>query len=450
MQVDTSGLQGLILGNYARYPLVRHLIFAPDDGAALKDFLEPLLPLVLYGTSTPEPERGWVMNLSFAARALEMLAPPEMYRKTESTFRGGAAAEAKDDVGTSAPATWWEGRFDTAKASCFVHLHAVTPEALAAGTERVLGEAERAGVAELIARDDGGRLDAKFIAPGPNGGARIHFGYVDGLSRSAVAWTDPPTPERPVDFRSALIGYNENKFPSAPANEPQASWFRDSSYVVFRWVYQDAAAFERFLDDEAPRLYPAEPLAQARERVAAKMMGRWRDGTPLICSPDAPNPELTQTDFDYVEDKAGAICPASSHIRVMNPRSQELFGIAASAGVPQILRRGMSYGPVLEGREDDGVDRGILGLFICASIRIQFLRLLAWGNRNDFSKAFPANGRDQDALVGNRAFPNASREFRIPDAANGGVVRGLPDFVRTKGSQFLMMPGRATMERLFG
>lgn len=451
MQVDTGELQGLVLGNYARYGFARHLIFSADSAEALCAFAEPLLGRIIYGTFEPPTDLGWVLNLSLAAGALEKLVPPEIFRRTESTFRGGAeAATAAQDAGASAAANWWEGKFRTGAANCFIHIHGISQDALDAGTERVLEAAQSAGVTELIARADGQRLDARFIAPGPNGGARIHFGYVDGLSKSAVSWTDPPTPERPVNFRSVLIGYNEDDFPSAPATGEAAAFFRNSSYAVFRWIYQDVAAFESFLDAQAPLLYPGVDHAHAREIVAAKMMGRWRDGTPLICSPEGMDPSKTQQDFDYVDDPAGGICPASSHIRVMNPRKQQLFGLAAVTGVPQIIRRGMSYGPVLQGSQDDGADRGILGMFACASIREQFLRLLSWGNRNDFSKVFPAHGRDQDPLVGNRSFPGATREFRIPGAANGGVARGLPDFTRTKGTQLLMMMSRPTMERVFG
>jgi hypothetical protein len=109
----------------------------------------------------------------------------------------------------------------------------------------------------------------------------------------------------------------------------------------------------------------------------------------------------------------------------------------------------MPYGPELQGEKDDGVDRGILGIFVCASIREQFMRLAAWGQRNNFSDSFPAHGRDQDALIGNRSVAGATREFRIPKGpAGGGTVTGLPDFLRTKATQYLLMPSGQTLSRL--
>ena len=450
MPIDTSDLQGMVLGNIAGYRLVRHLIFAAPDAAALRRFVATLRPLILFGTNKPTPAHGWVANLSFAAPALAGLLPPEIFAKLESAFRSPPDAERIGDAGASAPEHWWEAQFSGGEVSCFVHLHAVGEAQLEAGTAEILAEAAAAGLVEKIPRASGARLDGAFLGFGPAGkGGRLHFGYVDGLSNSKVAWDGAPSPERPVDHRSVVIGYYDDRFPCAPARDPAAAWLRDSSYLVFRWVYQDVAVFERFLSDRAPALFPALPPAEARELLAAKIMGRWRDGTPLCLSPDAPAPERCDEGFDFSGDPQGLACPVSSHIRVMNPRDQQLSGMAATTGVPQIVRRGMPYGPELEGEVDDGVDRGILGLFVCASIREQFMRLAAWGARNNFSDSFPAHGRDQDALIGNRSVPGATREFRIPAGpAGGGTVTDLPDFIRTKATQYLLMPSGQTLSKL--
>ncbi|HEX8450405.1 MAG TPA: hypothetical protein VF652_12505 [Allosphingosinicella sp.] len=450
MSVDSNDLQAMVLGNIAGYRLVRHLIFSAPDAASLRRFVNEIRPLLLFGTNKPTTARGWVANLSFAAGAMAQLLPPDVYAKLESTFRSAPDSERIGDVGSSAPSNWWEGRFKGEAVSCFVHLHAVGEAQRESATAEILEEASAAGLTELIPRASGGRLDGAFLGPGPAGkGARLHFGYVDGLSNGKVAWEGAPSPERPIDFRSVVVGHYDDRFPCAPARDPAAAVLRDSSYLVFRWIYQDVAAFERFLTQKAPPLFPRLPTAEARELLAAKIMGRWRDGTPLCLSPESPAPDRCEESFDFARDVQGLACPVSSHVRVMNPRDQELSGMAVTTGVPQIVRRGMPYGPELKGEKDDGIDRGILGIFVCASIREQFMRLAAWAQRNNFSNAFPAHGRDQDALIGNRSVPGATKEFRIPKGpAGGGTVTGLPDFVRTKGTQYLLIPSGQALSRL--
>ena len=240
-----------------------------------------------------------------------------------------------------------------------------------------------------------------------------------------MAWDGAPSPERPVDFRSVVIGHYDDRFPCAPARDPAA---HDAAQFLLSGVPLDLPGrrhLRALPHRQGPAALPRPAAAEARELLAAKIMGRWRDGTPLCLSPDVPAPERCEEGFAYAEDLQGLACPVSSHIRVMNPRDQELSGMAVTTGVPQIVRRGMPYGAELKGETDDGVDRGILGLFVCASIREQFMRLAAWGQRNNFSDSFPAHGRDQDALIGNRAVPGATREFRIPPGpAGGGTVTG--------------------------
>jgi Dyp-type peroxidase family len=451
MPVDTSDIQAIVLGNIAGYPLVRHLIFAAGDAAALKAFVPRMQPLLTFGTNSPPRANGWIVNLSFAAPAMKAVLPDDLYGKLETTFRAPPDAERLGDVGTSAPEHWWEERFKGEEVGLFVHLHAVDDANLEAGTARVLEEAQAAGLTELIPREGGGRLDGRFLAQGPAGkGARLHFGYIDGLSNSKVAWSGTPDAERPIDHRSVVLGYYDDAFPSAPARSPGADFFRDSSYIAFRWIYQDVGAFEQYLTARAGALFPALPLGEARELLAAKIMGRWRDGTPLVLSPDSPQPELGDKPFGYGGDVRGIACPVSAHIRVMNPRDQPLSGMAALTGIPQVVRRGMPYGPEMEGEADDGVDRGIYGIFVCASLREQFMRLAAWGARNNFSKVFPASGKDQDALIGNRAIPGATGTFTIPEGpAGGGTVDALPDFMRTKATQYLMIPSGRALSRMF-
>jgi hypothetical protein len=209
------------------------------------------------------------------------------------------------------------------------------------------------------------------------------------------------------------------------------------------------AVFNLFLSTEGPKLFPQLAAADAEELLAAKMMGRWRDGTPLVLSPDHPDPQLASSnDFGYLaQDPDGYRCPFSAHIRIVNPRDTPLDPIVVE-GVPRILRRGMAYGPPLQGSTDDGVDRGLVGVFLSADLRKQIYSLTSWIMRNNFSQVYDANRRVQDPLLGNRAMPDASADFMIPAADGGVTVKNLPNFVRTKGTAFLLYPGKVTLTAL--
>ena len=129
----------------------------------------------------------------------------------------------------------------------------------------------------------------------------------------------------------------------------------------------------------------ARSLDDAKEWLAAKLVGRWRNGSPLVMSPDAPDPKTSDaTDFGYSDDTAGLRCPFSAHSRVANPRDEPTFP-DTDTPVPRISRRGAPYGapPV---PPDYSGERGLIGLFLCGSLVNQFEKLYTWINTNDFSE----------------------------------------------------------------
>jgi hypothetical protein len=93
----------------------------------------------------------------------------------------------------------------------------------------------------------------------------------------------------------------------------------NGTFNAFRVLKQDVAGFEKYLDQAASDLLKHARVdellppgdeekigkglsrrAALREIVAANLCGRWRDGTPLALSAEAPDPKADRTDFDYV------------------------------------------------------------------------------------------------------------------------------------------------------
>jgi deferrochelatase/peroxidase EfeB len=444
MRIDLGGVQGTIAHLY-KCPVSRHLIFRFGDCDGGRAFLRGLAPRLtmadLQLETTPDP----LLNVGITFGGLEVLGvDPLLLDELDAVYKAGPDPEALGDApgSRSDPANWWDGRFSSSDVHCIVHIYVRSNEALETASDELRELAGRSGVTELIPRADGTVLDGRSLGRG-----KLHFGYTDGISHPDIGWDDDDGAGR-TGFRHFLLGYSTPEQSSAPAPGPAADLFRDSAYGVFRWIYQDVATFDRFLSTTGPGLFPDLAPADAEELLAAKLMGRWRDGTPLVLAPDRPDAALTRSnDFAYAsQDPAGHRCPFSAHVRVVNPRDERLDPIVD--GVPHLIRRGMPYGAPLDSSEDDGRDRGILGLFLCADMRRQVYSLTGWIKKNDFSPVYDGNRRVQDALVANRAVHGTEATFTVPGAAGDKRIVGLPDFVHTKGTVFLLYPSKATMDRL--
>jgi deferrochelatase/peroxidase EfeB len=449
MKVDLDAVQALAVAPYRRLTS-RHLIFRFDDGAAARAFLRELAPRITMAGVDPNTKPDPLLNVGITHNGLSALGiDPALLAKFDAVFKLGphAVNMALGDVAGSRsdPASWWERQFATEDVHCVVHLYAQSDDAAVDAMQAVRDLSGAKGVTELIPRQDGTVLQGRWFVL-----RKLHFGYLDGISQPDIYWDDdaPHSPEQ-MDFRRFLLGYSTDKCPSAPATGPAANFARNSTYGLFRWIYQDVAAFNLFLSTEGPRLFPHLSDADAEELLAAKMMGRWRDGTPLVLSPEHPDPQLARSnDFGYLaEDPDGLRCPFSAHIRIVNPRDTPLDPIVVD-GVPRVLRCGMPYGPPLETTTDDGVDRGLVGMFLCADLRKVVYSLTSWVMRNNFSPVYNANRRVQDPLFGNRAMPGARPEFTLPGAGGAATIKSLPDFVYTKGTAFVLYPGKTALTAL--
>jgi deferrochelatase/peroxidase EfeB len=446
MSVDFGNVQGLIVRGYG-YPISRHLLFTWDGGAESASWLRWISPRLTTALPWNGEKPACLLNLGLTFNGLARLGlPAATLAAFPADFREPPDFHMLGDYGSSHPKHWWGTRFQTGEIYAILHLYGQSVEAIAAFTAEVRSTAARLGIRELLATDDGLPLEGRARS-----GDKEHFGFRDGLAQPNVAWSDEPGDHGTVSFRHFLLGYSTSEIVSNPRAGAAGALVRDSGYSAFRWMYQDVAAFERFLEEQAPRLGPDLRPEQAKELVAAKLVGRWRDGTPLVLSPEAPATALAaRDDFNFgLDDRDGLKCPFSAHIRVVNPRDQRLDPIAGTV-VPRVIRRGEVYGPELRSTVDDGKDRGLLGLFICASIERQFYKLMGWMKANNFSPVFNNHLRGQDGLCGNREVPDASSDFVVPGGNGPLRLRGLPTFVRTKGTAFFLLPSLSMLRTLCG
>jgi len=102
-----------------------------------------------------------------------------------------------------------------------------------------------------------------------------------------------------------------------------------------------------------------------------------------------------------------------------------------------MIRRGTSYGPELpEGiLEDDGVDRGLMFVFVGAHLGRQFEFVQAeWMNDSTFFGSTVG----KDPIAGAH---DGESTFDIPNRPLRKRLKGLSRFVVTRGGEYCFLPG---------
>jgi Dyp-type peroxidase family len=238
--------------------------------------------------------------------------------------------------------------------------------------------------------------------------------------------------ERPLKPGEFILGYPDEISETPAVPQPEALG-RNGTYVIFRKLHQRVAAFRQYLKANSTS-------AGEEERLAAKMMGRWRSGAPLALCPLQDDPELgvdahRNNAFLYEEEDAiGYKTPPGCHIRRTNPRDAAVPGVVR---IHRMIRRGTAYGPLLpEGvLEDDGADRGLMFAFVGAHLGRQFEFVQAeWVNNGSFIGA----GDAKDPIIGGS---DTASSFTFPQRPLRRRLQGLPQFVVTRGGEYCFMPG---------
>ena len=455
-RIDLDDIQGNILRGYAMGS-VRHLVVTVSDVAAARRFLGELAsggsgPQLTSAAPWGEKPRT-CLNVGATFTGLRALGVPKASLDSfPGEFREGAVGRAAKvgDIGASEPAKWRQNMGDPDKVHLMWSAYGTTPadrDELSDQLERNLTER---GAFIVTARFDGESL--------PND--EVHFGYRDGISQPRfkvngefIGRTDGQ-PVAPVG--SVLLGY-ESSFPGLRWNVPEPSSLGfNGTFNAFRVLEQDVDAFEDLLRTTAAE-HHVDP-----EWVAAKLMGRWRNGVPLTMSPAQPmeiTPEIEDNlnDFDYLQvndhpypdDYAGTVCPVGSHIRRTNPRGSRIMQRTANH-TRRLVRRSIPYGKRYDpARPRDGVARGLLGCFMCSSLLSQFEAIMYdWIN---LGLQDPRITGTNDVIIGANTL-RASR-FEIPvdeDPLHNLVVSRFSRLTETIAAAYYFVPSLSAVRHLAG
>ena len=459
--LERDDIQGNVLRGYG-FPFARYLfarVGESDDAArAARRWLaaqaDPVTSDAEWGD---RPRLAGNLALSFAGlRALRL--PGWLLSSFPADFRDGMAARAGriGDTGDAAPERW-EAGLRAGDIHVLVTLSGRDERAVGSAAARVRADMARNGFAPGLEQP------AALL-----GSEREHFGFTDGFGQPAIAgvarhdvagqgvpvrrrpWhrfrrdVVPSAADRRLAWRALrpgefVLGYEDEDRGKPPAPAPPLH--RNGTFMVWRKLRQDVAGFRTWVTEAAGATGLAPDL------VAAKVLGRWPDGSPLVLRPDAGDADLGAdrarvNDFGYARDPDGFACPRGAHVRRANPRDALRAGGGRLTARHRILRRGMPYGAPLDpDAPDDGADRGLVFVALQASIERQFEIVQArWLNDGD---AFGL-GRTPDPVAGTVTCP-ARQAFgdRPPRYATA-----LRSFVTPRGGEYLFVPGIAGLRAL--
>ncbi len=440
-------IQGLILCDYG-LPMVRHFFVRVDQAEGGRSLVGALIndPQSSLRVATAA---DWVhpahpvsaLNVGLTYTGLQALRLPVATLASfepAQAFTSGAAARASriGDGGNSAP-QHWRGQLNSGAVHVMLSLYAnkVQLEPLSTTLDHLVC---RYGCT-ILHQEDGSVLEDDNSYHENRPGVLIHFGYRDGIGQPVIAGAPRPqyaaTTANAVAPGAFLLGYPSQWIDfQYPVPRP-LEFGRNGSFVAFRILRQDVIAFEKYLDDVA------SAAKLDKEMVAAKICGRWRNGVPLVSSPQSaspqpPLPDNKLNDFDFTEDPQGLACPFDSHIRRTNPRGEAVAG--ADGDRHPIVRRGMPYGPKYDpsSKTADHQERGLLGLFVCASLEDQFEFLMTnWINRGGFRPGLSSHSRD--LIAGNNTLGDTALQ---PSSSQMAAFPAFADFVTTRGAADCFLP----------
>ncbi len=491
--VDFTDVQGLVRFGYKRMTRAVYALVQVKNAAAARAWLRTA-PVTNAVALNPPPTRA--LHVAFTAPGLRALGVSEsVIAGFSHAFRSGMAEESRarqlGDVSTDAPENWLWG--NSGNEPHLVVMFFAEPDYFDALVQSLTGETWREAFTEPHWLDTE-NLDG--IEP---------FGFHDGSSQPQIDWEQQRQPpnlqfdySNVVALGEFLLGYrneygkitdrplldpdtaNKTLLPAVDAPEKK-DLGRNGSYLVIRQLEQDVRTFWQFIHQQA-----GGNAAEAH-KLAAAMVGRTREGDPLVPIRQQPIPgigpdpeQIQKNQFTFEQDPTGARCPFGAHVRRANPRNTDFPGrpaglikklltllgfgpqgfrddLMSSVRFHRILRRGREYGCELKPEDaltpapPNDPKRGMHFICLNANLthQVEFVQY-AWMASTKFSGLTA----ESDPLLGNRqAIPGCPVTSHFTLQKDGVLrqrVTGLPQFVTVRGGAYFFLPSLRALRYIAG
>jgi deferrochelatase/peroxidase EfeB len=506
----SSDIQSLVFGGLGFMEYGTCLLFdLPEDVHAARKWLTVVFPHIAFNDGR-RLEKDAVLTFALGARGLKRLGLPEQGLATfPFAFVEGMTTPARarilGDIGGNASEHWIWGRMQPDIA---LLVYGKTQQAVDHLGARLTEAAAKAGMGAPH------EIPLKQVSDDKE----EPFGFIDGISQPVIRGTYKglrnPDPIHLVEPGEFILGYPDNRGnlppgPTLPATadpnnrlplvgavsgftrtvvEDDRDLGFNGTFLVIRQLEQDVPEFTDYCEQEAQRLNGRlpPPYNETPEFVAAKLIGRWKDGSSLARYPyesrtDAmakhpnqvhetvrartareaaieapaaaaptrtaqgtPAPKSRRTaDNDFLfgaEDPEALRCPLGAHIRRANPRDSFDPGSNEQIAISnrhRIMRVGRQY--------EDGDKKGLLFMCLNGDIERQFEFIQqTWL----MSPSFPGLSCEKDPVLGDGE--KGACGFTIPSRDGPLTLSPMPAFVTTKGGGYFFMPGKRLIEYLCG
>lgn len=412
------------------------------------------------GGADPTNLKATWVNVSLTYPGMKMLfrADPGNALKALffSSFVAGPeqSATKNGDTLLSDPKNWHVGR-NNQLIHALLNIQSDTADGLATKVQEQQKLAQKHGLT-VVFEQAGATLSGNMRG-------HEHFGFKDGISQPGVAFFDTAEPNEPQDPHAPLghvqghpgteiiqagefvLGQAVESDSGSQAFTPPDSmkWMVDGSFQVFRRLKQDVPGF---MEREAANLKTLPPDDPLHNMLGAKLVGRWKSGSPIDLQPEqnVPTDDIHLNNFNFMQqvdqptpavDEDGLRCPRFAHIRKVYPRQQNFAGNRARRIIRRGVPFGLSFDPHGGAGHDGNSERGLVFVAYMSSIEEKFEFLMnVWANEPNF----PITGAGPDPIIGDaqpRPSVNTLVRKNRPD-----FKEDFPRFVHTTGTLYAFTP----------